>query len=154
MLEEPPRILIVEARAFDRLSDELLRGAVEAIEAFGATHEVISAPSPFEIPAVIAMAEEHGHRPAGARYDGYVALGAMIRGETVQFDILSQETARGLMDLAIGRRLAIGNGVLFTDDEAQALARAHTSEGDRGGWAARSCLDMVAVRRQLLGQVR
>lgn len=154
MLEEPPRILIVEARAFDRLSDELLRGAVDAIEAFGATHEVISAPSPFEIPAVIAMAEEHGHRPAGARYDGYVALGAMIRGETVQFDILSQETARGLMDLAIGRRLAIGNGVLFTDDEAQALARAHTSEGDRGGWAARSCLDMVAVRRQLLGQVR
>ncbi len=154
MLEEPPRILIVEARAFDRLSDELLRGAVDAIEAFGATHEVISAPSPFEIPAVIAMAEEHGHRPAGARYDGYVALGAMIRGETVQFDILSQETARGLMDLAIGRRLAIGNGVLFTDDEAQALARAHTSEGDRGGWAARACLDMVAVRRQLLGQVR
>ncbi len=154
MLEEPPRILIVEARAFDRLSDELLRGAVDAIEAFGATHEVISAPSPFEIPAVIAMAEEHGHRPAGARYDGYVALGAMIRGETFQFEILSQETARGLMDLAIGRRLAIGNGVLFTDDEAQALARAHTSEGDRGGWAGRACLDMVAVRRQLLGQVR
>ncbi|HEX7758874.1 MAG TPA: 6,7-dimethyl-8-ribityllumazine synthase [Caulobacteraceae bacterium] len=154
MLEEAPRILIVEARAFDRLSDELLRGAVAALEAFGATHEVIPAPSAFEIPAVIAIAEEHGHRPAGARYDGYVALGAIIRGETFQFEVMAQETARGLMDLAIGRRLAIGNGLLFTDDEAQALARAHTSEGDRGGWAARACLDMVSVRRQLLGQPR
>lgn len=154
MLEEPPRILVVEARSLDRLSDELLRGATSALESFGATFETVTAPSPFEIPAVIAMAEEHGHRPAGARYDGFVALGAIIRGETFQFEVLAQETARGLMDLAIGRRLAIGNGVLFTDDEAQALARAHTSEGDRGGWAARACLDMVAVRRQLLGQVR
>lgn len=154
MLEEPPRILVVEARSLDRLSDELLRGATSALESFGATFEVVTAPSPFEIPAVIAMGEEHGHRPAGVRYDGFVALGAIIRGETFQFEVLAQETARGLMDLAIGRRLAIGNGVLFTDDEAQALARAHTSEGDRGGWAARACLDMVTIRRQLLGQVR
>jgi 6,7-dimethyl-8-ribityllumazine synthase len=154
MLEEPPRILIVEARSLDRLSDELLRGATSALDSFGAEHETVVAPSPFEIPAVIAMAEEHGHRPAGVRYDGFVALGAIIRGETFQFEVQAQETARGLMDLAIGRRLAIGNGVLFTDDEAQALARAHTSEGDRGGWAAKACLDMVAVRRQLLGQVR
>lgn len=154
MLEEPPRILIVEARSLDRLSDELLRGAQNALEAFGADHVLLTAPGAFEIPAVIAMAEEHGHRPAGVRYDGYVALGAIIRGETFQFEVQAQETARGLMDLAIGRRLAIGNGVLITDDEAQALARAHTSEGDRGGWAAKACLDMVAIRRQLLGQVR
>jgi 6,7-dimethyl-8-ribityllumazine synthase len=154
MLEEPPRVLIVEARSLDRLSDELLRGAQSALDAFGAEHLLLTAPSAFEIPAVIAMAEEHGHRPAGVRYDGYVALGAIIRGETFQFEVQAQETARGLMDLAIGRRLAIGNGVLITDDEAQALARAHTSEGDRGGWAAKACLDMVAIRRQLLGQVR
>ncbi|MGA0600471.1 6,7-dimethyl-8-ribityllumazine synthase [Caulobacter sp. KR2-114] len=154
MLEEPPRILIVEARSLDRLSDELLRGAQSALDAFGAEHSLLAAPSAFEIPAVIAMAEEHGHRPAGVRYDGYVALGAIIRGETFQFEVHAQETARGLMDLAIGRRLAIGNGVLITDDEAQALARAHTSEGDRGGWAAKACLDMVVIRRQLLGQVR
>lgn len=154
MLEEPPRILIVEARSLDRLSDELMRGAEKALEAFGADHVTLAAPSAFEIPAVIAMAEEHGHRAAGVRYDGYVALGAIIRGETFQCEVQAQETARGLMDLAIGRRLAIGNGVLFTDDEAQALARAHTSEGDRGGWAAKACLDMVAIRRQLLGQVR
>lgn len=154
MLEEPPRVLIVEARSLDRLSDELLRGAQNVLDAFGAEHALLTAPGAFEIPAVIAMAEEHGHRPAGVRYDGYVALGAIIRGETFQFEVQAQETARGLMDLAIGRRVAIGNGVLITDDEAQALARAHTSEGDRGGWAAKACLDMVAIRRQLLGQVR
>jgi 6,7-dimethyl-8-ribityllumazine synthase len=154
MQEDPVRILIVEGRFYSDLSDELLNGAVQAIQAFGAEHDVISVPGALEIPAVIALAEEGGHRPAGVRYDGYVALGVVIRGETHHFDIVSNESARGLMDLAVGKRLAIGNGILTVEDEEQAWARARISEGDKGGGAARAALEMVAIKRQLMGGAR
>ncbi|NBU28894.1 MAG: 6,7-dimethyl-8-ribityllumazine synthase [Caulobacteraceae bacterium] len=154
MIDDPVRILIVEGRFYSDLSDELLSGATSAIEAFGAEYDVISVPGALEIPAVIALAEEGGHRPAGVRYDGYVALGCVIRGETYHFEIVSNESSRGLMDLAIGKRLAIGNGILTVEDEQQAWARARVSEGDKGGGAARACLEVLSLKRRLLGQSR
>lgn len=154
MLEDKIRILIVEARFYSDLADELLAGATDAIEAFDADYDVISVPGALEIPGAVAIAEEGGHRPAGVRYDGYVALGTVIRGETFHFDIVSNESARGLMDLAIGKRLAIGNGILTVEDEGQAWARANRSEGDKGGGAARAALEMVALKQRLLGGAR
>ena len=154
MAEDKIRILIVEARFYSDLADALLQGASDALEAFGASYEVISVPGALEIPAVIAIADEAGGHTAGVAYDGYVALGTVIRGETYHFEIVSNESARGLMDLATGRRLAIGNGILTVDDEAQAWARARASEGDKGGGAARACLDLVALKRRMLGPAR
>ena len=149
------RILIVEARFYSDLADELLKGAVDALEAFGAAYEVVTVPGALEIPGAIALVEEGGHRPAGATpYDGYVALGTVIRGETYHFEIVANESARGLMDLTIGKRLCIGNGILTVEDEDQAWARAKASEGDKGGGAARAALTMVALRQQFLAGVR
>ena len=154
MSEDTMRILIVEARFYPDLADELLKGAVDALGAFGAEHDVVTVPGALEIPGVISMAEEAAHRPLGVAYDGYVALGTVIRGETYHFEVVSNESARGLMDLAIGKRLAIGNGILTVEDEAQAWARARVSEGDKGGGAARACLDVLSLRKRLLGQAR
>jgi 6,7-dimethyl-8-ribityllumazine synthase len=151
MSEDKTRILIVEARFYSDLADELLKGATDALEAYGAAYDVITVPGALEIPGAIAMAEESGHRPAAAApYDGYVALGVVIRGETYHFEIVSNESARGLMELTVGKRLCIGNGILTVEDEAQAWARARPSEGDKGGGAARAALTMVALRQQLL----
>ena len=152
--EEKIRILVVEARFYSDLADELLKGATDALEALGAEYDVVTVPGALEIPAVVALAEEGGHRPAGVRYDGYVALGAVIRGETYHFEIVANESARGLTDLAVSRRIAIGNGVLTVEDESQAWERARVSKGDKGGFAARACLDVVALKRRLLGQAR
>jgi len=148
------RLLIVEARFYEDISDALLHGATSAITAAGAEHDVVTVPGALEVPGAIAFAEEGGRRPAGVRYDGYVALGCVIRGETYHFEAVSNESARGLMDLAISRNLAIGNGILTVDTEAQAWARARANEGDKGGFAARACLTMIALKRQLLGQTR
>ena len=142
------KILIVEARFYDHLNDLLLEGARTAIEAAGHEHETITVPGALEVPAAIALAAESG------RYDAFVALGVVIRGETYHFEIVSNESARGIMDLAVGRRLAIGNGILTVEDEAQAWARAKASEGDKGGGAARAALTMVALRQQMLGHKR
>lgn len=154
MIEDKVRILIVEGRFYSDLSDELLRGATSTLDAHEAEYDVVSVPGALEVPAVIALAEEGGHRPAGVRYDGYIALGVVIRGETYHFEIVSNESARGLMDLAVGKKLAIGNGILTVETEEQAWARASVSEGDKGGGAARACLDVIGLRRQLLGQSR
>jgi 6,7-dimethyl-8-ribityllumazine synthase len=151
MVEDRIRVLIVEARFYDDLADALLSGAADALKAFGADVDVVTVPGALEIPGAIALAEEAGHRAAGVAYDGYVALGCVIRGETYHFEIVANESARGLMDLTIGRRLAIGNGILTTEDDDQAWARARPGEGDKGGAAARACLDMVALKRRLHG---
>jgi 6,7-dimethyl-8-ribityllumazine synthase len=152
--EEKFRLLIVEARFHAPLSDALLKGAVDAISAAGAEFDVVTVPGSLEVPAAIAMAEEGGHRPAGIRYDGYVALGCVIRGDTYAFEVIANQSARGLMDLAIGRRLAIGSGLLTVEDERQAWDQAGADKQDRGGAAARACLEMIALRRRLLGQTR
>jgi 6,7-dimethyl-8-ribityllumazine synthase len=154
MPQDKLRLLIVEARFYDDLADALLQGATDVITALDAEYDVVSVPGALEIPGAIAQAEESGHRPAGIRYDGYVALGTVIRGETYHFEIVSNESARGIMDLTIGKRLCIGNGILTVEDADQAWARARVSEGDKGGGAARAALAMIGLKRQLLGQTR
>lgn len=150
MVDDPLHILIVEARFYGDLADELRAGAAAALTSAGAGHDVAQVPGALEIPAAIAFAEEAGRRPAGTRYDGFVALGTVIRGETYHFEIVSNEAARGLTDLAIGKRLAIGNGVLTAETVEQAWTRARREEGDKGGSAARACLAMIALRRRLM----
>jgi 6,7-dimethyl-8-ribityllumazine synthase len=152
MQEDKIRVLIVEGRFYSDLSEELLSGAKSALDAYGAEYDVITVPGALEIPAVIAIADEAGHGPAGVFYDGYVALGVVIRGETYHFEIVSNETAHGIMDLVVNRKLAIGNGVLTVEDEEQAWARARISEGDKGGGAAHAALEVIAIKRRLQGQ--
>ena len=154
MNDEAPRVLVVEGRFYPDLQEELRRGASRALTTAGAVFDVVGVPGAFEIPAAIAVAEEAGHRPTGVRYDGYVALGCVIRGETTHYDYVCAESARGLMDLAIGKRLAVGYGILTVENEAQARARAALDDGDKGGAAARACLDMIALKRQLVGHTR
>ena len=147
-MSEPLRVLIVEARFYDDLADALLEGAKDTLRARGVEFDVVSVPGALEIPPAIAMAEEAGRFPTAPRYDGYVALGCVIRGETYHFEIVSDQSAAGLMELGL-RGLAIGNGVLTTEDEDQAWARARLSEGDKGGGAARACLNLIALRKRL-----
>jgi 6,7-dimethyl-8-ribityllumazine synthase len=154
VINEPLNILIVEARAYAAPADALLAGAKAALTAAKAEFAVVSVPGVLELAPVVAMAEEGGHRPAGVRYDGYVALGCVMRDETYHYEVAARESARGLMDLAIGRRLAIGSGILTVEDEAQALRHADPAANDKGGLAARACLAVIAVKRGLLGQVR
>jgi 6,7-dimethyl-8-ribityllumazine synthase len=146
------RILIVEARFYEEISDALLDGAVRALEAAGVAFARISVPGALEIPAAIAMtleAAEHG----GESYDGVVALGCVIRGETRHFEIVASESARGLMDLAVARRLPVGNGILTVENHAQARARASAEEGDKGGDAARAALTMLRIKRRMMPQI-
>ncbi|MFP5295736.1 MAG: 6,7-dimethyl-8-ribityllumazine synthase [Alphaproteobacteria bacterium] len=142
------RVLVVEARFYDDLADALLDGAVDALRAQGVQYDVVSVPGALEVPTAIALAEEAGRYPTAPRYDGYVALGCVIRGETYHFEIVSDQSAAGLMQLGL-RGVAIGNGILTTEDEDQAWARARRSEGDKGGGAARACLDLIALRKRL-----
>ena len=148
MLEDKIRILIVEARFYDDLADEMLKAAADVITAHGAEYDVVSVPGALEIPGAIAIAEEGGQGPAGKRYDGYVALGTVIRGETYHFEIVSNESARGIMELTVGKRLAIGNGILTVENEEQALARADKTRKDKGGEAAKAALAMLALKEQ------
>ena len=141
-------MLIVEARYYDDLADALLEGARDAIAARGARCDVVTVPGALEIPTAIAMAEEAGRFPTAPRYDGYVALGCVIRGETYHFEIVSDQSAAGLRQLGV-KGLLIGNGILTVEDEAQAWARARRSEGDKGGGAARACLDLIALKKRL-----
>lgn len=138
------RVLIVEARFYDHLNDLLLDGARSAIEAAGHSHETVTVPGALEVPGAIALAAETG------RYDAFVGLGVVIRGETYHFEIVSNESARGLMALTMDG-IAIGNGILTVEDEAQALARARKTEKDKGGEAAKAALAMLALRDRFGG---
>jgi 6,7-dimethyl-8-ribityllumazine synthase len=142
-----PHLLIIEARFYDGLADALLDGAKSALEAAGAIYDLATVPGALEIPAVISFALD-GAEAGGVDYDGFVALGAVIRGETHHFDIVANESARALMNLATEESLAIGNGILTTENEDQAWARARRSEGDKGGFAARAALTMIALRQR------
>ena len=143
-----PRILIVEARFYDGLADALLEGATAALTEAGATYDVVTVPGALEIPAVISFALDAASVD-GVDYDGFVALGCVIRGETYHFDIVANESCRAIMDLTVGEALAIGNGILTVENEAQAWARARKSEGDKGGFAARAALTMIDIRKRL-----
>ena len=136
------KFLIVEARFYDHLNDLLLDGARHALEAAGHGHETVTVPGALEVPAAIALAAETG------RYDGYVALGVVLRGETYHFEVVSNESARGIMALTLDG-MAIGNGILTVENEAQALARARRDEKDKGGEAARAAMAMLALKARL-----
>ena len=141
-------LLIIEARFYDDLSDALLDGAKAALDAAGATYDVVTVPGALEIPAVISFALD-GAEEGGREYDGFVALGTVIRGETYHFEIVAGESSRALMDLAVRESIAVGNGILTTENEEQAWTRAKKSEGDKGGFAARAALTMIALRERL-----
>ena len=143
-----PHILIVEARFYDDMADALLDGATTALKEAGATYDVITVPGALEIPAAIAMALD-GADNDGTQYDGFVALGMVIRGETYHFDIVSNESSRALMDLAVSESLAIGNGILTVENDDQAWVRARRSDKDKGGFAARAALTMIALKQKL-----
>lgn len=144
----PPKILIVEARFYGDLSDALLDGAKAALDEAGASYDVITVPGALEIPAVISFALDAAEN-GGVEYDGYVALGIVIRGETYHFDIVANESCRAIMDLTVEESLAIGNGILTVENEAQAWARAKREESDKGGFAARAALSMIEIRKRL-----
>ena len=133
------KLLIVEARFYDHLNDLLLEGARAAIEEAGHMHETITVPGALEIPGAVALAAESG------RYDAFVALGVVIRGETYHFEIVAGESARGLMALSMDG-VALGNGILTVENEAQALTRARRTEKDKGGEAAKAALAMLALK--------
>ncbi len=136
------RLLILEARYYADLCDELVKGAVAAIERAGGTWDHVIVPGALELPGAIALAE------TSKRYDGYVALGCVLRGETMHYEIVSNESARGLMELTL-KGLCIGNGILTCENEEQAWARAKTSEGDKGGGAAEAALAMIHHKRAM-----
>ena len=149
-MADNPHVMIVEARFYDAIANELVAGAAAAIEDAGASHERFVVPGAFEIPGAIRFAAEAMKRPGAARrFDGFIGLGCVIRGETTHYDYVCQESARGLQDLALVHGLAIGYGILTCENRAQAMARARRQEQDRGGAAARACLAMIALKRQL-----
>lgn len=134
-------VLIAEARFYAHLNDMLLAGARAALEKAGHSHETVAVPGALELPGAIALAAESG------RFDAFVALGVVIRGETYHFEIVAGESARGLMALTMDG-LAVGNGILTVENEAQAVARADPSQGDKGGGAAEAALALLDLRSQ------
>ncbi|MEL4070850.1 6,7-dimethyl-8-ribityllumazine synthase [Ochrobactrum sp. GPK 3] len=142
-----PHLLIVEARFYDDLADALLDGAKAALDDAGVTYDVVTVPGALEIPATISFALD-GADNGGTDYDGYVALGTVIRGETYHFDIVANESCRALTDLAVEESLAIGNGILTVENDEQAWARARRTDKDKGGFAARAALTMIDLRKK------
>ena len=134
-------VLIVEARFYAHLNDLLVEGARRAIESAGHSHETITVPGALELPGAIAMAAESG------RFDAFVALGVVIRGETWHFEIVAGESARGLMALTMDA-IAVGNGILTVENEAQAIVRADPDQADKGGDAARAALALLEIRQR------
>lgn len=143
-----PHLLIVEARFYDGIADALLDGASAALKEAGASFDVVTVPGALEVPAAIAMALDAADE-GGADYDGYVALGTVIRGETYHFEIVAGESARALLEISVDESLPIGNGILTVENEAQAWARARRSEKDKGGEAARAALQMIELKDKL-----
>ena len=144
---EGGRFLIVEARFYDAIGAHLLEGAIRALDAAGATFDVVGVAGALELPAGVALALDAAEA-AGRPYDGAVALGCVVRGETYHFEIVAGESARALMDLSVQRRLALGNGVLTTETIAQAEERADPARGDKGGDAVRAAIGLALLKRR------
>ncbi len=138
-----PRVLIVEARFYGDIADRLAQGATDVLDRAGVDYERVEVPGALEVPGAIAFAEER------RRFDGYVALGCVIRGETGHYDIVAGGSARALMELSTTRAIAIGNGILTVEDREQAMARADIEGKNKGGMAAAACLDMIELKRAL-----
>jgi 6,7-dimethyl-8-ribityllumazine synthase len=142
------RALIVEARFYDDIQDALLAGAVAELKGAGVSHDVITVPGALEIPAAIAIALDAAESN-GKPYDVAIALGCVIRGETIHFEIVSMESSRGLMDLAVTRKFPLGNGIITVNTEEQAWARAKADDLNKGGDAARAALAMLRIKRRV-----
>jgi len=143
--------LIIDARFYDDIADELVRGAVAELDARGATYDRVSVPGVLEVPAALAMAlqtQERGEVYQGPRYQGYVLLGCVIRGETSHYDIVANESARAIMTLTIEKNAAVGNGILTVENRDQALVRAGVQEKDKGGVAAAAAFEMAVQRKR------
>lgn len=146
---EAPHLLVVEARFYEDIADQLVKGATAAIEGAGATYDRVAVPGAFELPAAIQFAiRSYAVRGGQRRYDGYVALGCVIRGETAHFDYVCGESARGLQDLVLQYSLALGFGLLTVDTREQARERAAVDKGNKGGSAARAALDMIGLKER------
>lgn len=149
-MDDRPHILVVEGRFYEDIADALYAGAKEALDAAGVTHERMEVPGAFEIPAVIQMAVKSMDFFAGRRrFDGYVTLGCVIRGETSHYDYVCGESARMLQELACRHTLALGYGILTCETMDQARIRAAVDQKNKGGDAAAACLAMLDVKRQL-----
>jgi 6,7-dimethyl-8-ribityllumazine synthase len=143
-MNRPPHLLLVEAPYYAHIAALLRQGAERAVAEAGATCEAVSVPGAFEIPAAIAFAAK-----AAERFDGFVALGCVIRGETTHYELVAGESCRGLMELGIRNMAAIGNGILTVENEQQALVRADPHDQNKGGGAAHAALSLLDWRRQL-----
>ncbi len=141
--------LIIDARFYDDIADELVRGAVAELEARGATYDRVSVPGVLEVPAALAMAVQSQDRPEcqEPKYQGYVLLGCVIRGETSHYDIVANESAQAIMRLTIDKGLAVGNGILTVENRDQAMVRAATRDRDKGGMAAAAAFEMAVQRK-------
>jgi 6,7-dimethyl-8-ribityllumazine synthase len=146
--EQPLRFLIVEARFYREYSDLLLDGARRVLSEAGAEHDVVTVPGALEVPAAIVMALDAGK----GKYDGVVALGCVIQGETYHFELVSNESARALMELSVDLQLPLGNGILTVDTDEQAKARLGGNHGHKGEQAARAALHMAQLKRELKGR--
>jgi 6,7-dimethyl-8-ribityllumazine synthase len=152
---EPVRVLIIEARFYEHISDELAAGAIAALQEAGAGFDRVSVPGALEIPQALAQAAAAGRIPRNGSdvgWDGAVVLGCVIRGETAHYDIVCNNANHWLMEVAIRHTIPVGNGILTVENEAQALARARGSSEGKGGDAARACLRLIELARAYQGQ--
>ncbi len=138
----PPHLLIIDAPYYAQLSAELMKGVEAELSKAGASNDYVAVPGVLEIPAVVAMAQA-----SDKHYDGYVVIGCVIRGETTHYDIVSNESARALMNLAVEQKLALGNGIQTVENADQAWARAKVDEKNKGGGAARAALEMIELKK-------
>jgi 6,7-dimethyl-8-ribityllumazine synthase len=144
------RILIVESRFYDEITDNLVKGAVRELAAVGAGYKRLIVPGILEIPAAIRFAiKSMEFRATEERYAGYIALGCAIRGETDYYEHICRESIAGLQKMALDYTLAVGNGILTVHNRAQAMERCAPERRNFGGQAARACLRMVEIKREL-----
>jgi len=146
-MAETPHLLVIEARFYDDIADELFAGAAEALTARGATFDRVQVPGVLEIPAALAMALDAAEDGV-VSYDGYVLLGCVIRGENTHYDIVANESARVIMELVVSESLAVGNGILTVENDDQAWARARRNDKNKGGAASEAALAMIALRER------
>lgn len=147
------KVLIVQAVFYEKISALLLKGATDELTRVGVKYDVINVPGAFEIPAAISFAKDatNAFFKNFDKYDGYIALGCVIRGETTHYDYVCGESARGLNELAFKEKLAIGYGIITTENEAQALERADPTKKDKGGFAAYACVEMIKLKEKFKG---
>ena len=144
-----PHIMIIESRFYTEVSDELAKGAIQVLSESGFTYERVQVPGALEIPSVIRYAIKSMQLFCGDdRFDGFITLGCVIRGETGHYDQVCNESMRGVQDVALEYALAIGNGILTVENMEQAMKRAKVSEGNKGGVAAQTCIDMIKVKNR------